>query len=235
VDARNGWELQQKTVEVQRVRRQTKDKLKHMVGDHKRAMQNMVHERNTQVLAAKVKHEADVKNLLKQKDALVERTKEQRKNAKVALSCAVDKHDNLALRFSAVECANQKLVRNLNAERKKGEVLFERTSSLEKEVTTLAEVQEALASAEKEVEIATKSKVSLSKVVELGRNRAKAAKAVFNKKHKAREKSFEIELSNWQTKVQALTAQVAGLAEEARDARTVRASRHPFPLHCFIL
>jgi hypothetical protein len=180
VDARNGWELQQKTVEVQRVRRQTKDKLKHMVGDHKRAMQNMVHERNTQVLAAKVKHEADVKNLLKQKDALVERTKEQRKNAKVALSCAVDKHDNLALRFSAVECANQKLVRNLNAERKKGEVLFERTSSLEKEVTTLAEVQEALASAEKEVEIATKSKVSLSKVVELGRNRARAAKAVFN-------------------------------------------------------
>jgi hypothetical protein len=85
VDARNGWELQQKTVEVQRVRRQTKDKLKHMVGDHKRAMQNMVHERNTQVLAAKVKHEADVKNLLKQKNALVERTKEQRKNAKVAL------------------------------------------------------------------------------------------------------------------------------------------------------
>ncbi len=51
---------------------------------------------------------------------------------------------------------------------------------MEKEVTTLAEVQETLASAEKEVEIATKSKVSLSKVVELGRNRARAAKAVFN-------------------------------------------------------
>ncbi len=55
VDARNGWELQQKAVEVQRVKRQTKDKVKHMVGEHKRAMQNMVHETNTQVLAAKVK------------------------------------------------------------------------------------------------------------------------------------------------------------------------------------
>ena len=102
-------------------------------------------------------------------------------------------------------------------------------------MTTLAEVQEALASAEKEVEIATKSKVSLSKVVELRRNRAKATKAVFNKKHKAREKAFEVELSNWQTKVQALTAQVADLAEDARDARTVRASRRPFQLHRFIL
>jgi hypothetical protein len=124
----------------------------------------------------------------------------------------------LALRFSAVECANQKLVRNLNAERVKGEVLLERTSSLEKEVTTLAEVQEALASAEKEVEIAIEAKVSLTKVVEQGRNRAKA---VFNAKHKAKEKAFEVELSIWQTKVQALTAQVAGLEEDARHARKV--------------
>ena len=165
MDARNGWELQQKTEEVQRVKRQTKDKVKHMVGEHKRAMQNMVHERNTQVLAAKVKHEADVKNLLKQKDALVERTKEQRKNAKVALSCAVGKHDNLALRFSAVECANQKLVRNLNAERMKGEGLLERTSSLEMPVTKLVDVQVALASSEREAAIATKAKVSLTKAV----------------------------------------------------------------------
>jgi hypothetical protein len=101
-----------------------------MVGEHKRAMQNMMHKKLTEVRAAKGKHEADAKNLLKQKDALVERTKEQRKNVKVALSCAVGKHDALALRFSAVECANQKLVRNLNAERIKGEVLLERTSSL---------------------------------------------------------------------------------------------------------
>jgi hypothetical protein len=32
VDARNGWELQQKTVEVQRVKKQTKTKVKQMVG-----------------------------------------------------------------------------------------------------------------------------------------------------------------------------------------------------------
>ncbi len=159
VDARNGWELQQKTVEAQRVKRQTKAKVKKMVGEHKRAPQNMEHDKLAEVRLVKGKHEADLKIFLKQKDALVERTKEQRKNAKVALSCAVGKHDALALRFSAVECVNQKLVRNLNAERTKGEVLLERTNSLEKEVTTLAEVQEALASAEKELEIGLKAKV----------------------------------------------------------------------------
>jgi hypothetical protein len=58
-------------------------------------MQNMVHEKMTEVRAANGKHKADVKNLLKQKEALVERTKEQRKNAKVTLSCAVGKHDAL--------------------------------------------------------------------------------------------------------------------------------------------
>ncbi len=79
-----------------------------------------------------------------------------------------------------------------------------------------------MASAEKELEIGLKAKVSLTKVVEQGRNRAKSAKAVFNVKHKAREKAFEVELSIWQTKVQALTAQVAGLEEDVRHARTVR-------------
>jgi hypothetical protein len=138
VDARNGCELQQKTVEVQRVKRQTKAKVKQMMGEHKRALQNTEHDKLAEVRLVKEKHEADLKKILKQKDALVERTKEQRKNAKVALSCNVGKHDALALRFSAVECANQKLVRNLNAERIKDEVLLERTSSLEKEVTTLA-------------------------------------------------------------------------------------------------
>jgi hypothetical protein len=165
VDARNGWELQQKTEEVQRVKRQTKDKVRQMVGEHKRAIHNMAHEKMTEVRAAKGNNEADVEKLLKQKVALVERAKEQRKQAKVALAGAVGKHDALALECVAVECANQKLVRNLNAERMKGEGLLERTSSLEMQVTKLVDVQVALASSEREAAIATKAKVSLTKAV----------------------------------------------------------------------
>jgi hypothetical protein len=47
---------------------------------------------------------------------------------------------------------------------------------------------------------------------------------VLNQKHKAKEKGFEVELFKWQAKVQAFTAQVAGLEEDLRDARKVRAS-----------
>jgi hypothetical protein len=97
---------------------------------------------------------------------------------------AAEKQDALSILCSAVECANQKLVRNLNAERVKGEGLLQRTSLMEMEVTELAEVRVACVAAEKEAAIANKAKVALTKAVEQGRNRATAAKVILNQTHK---------------------------------------------------
>ncbi len=108
VDARNGWVLEEKTEEVQRVKRQTKAKVRQLTGEHKRAMQNMALETTTALDAAKEKHtsNADLKKLHHQKEALVDRAKEPRKLHKVTIACAVgNKHDALSILCSAVECA----------------------------------------------------------------------------------------------------------------------------------
>ena len=173
MDARNGWQLQDKTEEVQRVKRQTKARVRQLTCEHKQAVNKMARETTTELEVAKDKHEADMTKLLHQKEALVERAKEHRKVHKVAMAGAAEKQDALSILCSAVECANQKLVRNLNAERVKGEGLLQRTSLMEMEVTELAEVA-----------IANKAKVALTKAVEQGRNRATAAKVILNQTHK---------------------------------------------------
>jgi hypothetical protein len=184
VDARNGWQLQDKTEEVQRVKRQTKARVRQLTCEHKQAVNKMARETTTELEVAKDKHETDMTKLLHQKEALVERAKEHRKVHKVAMAGAAEKQDALSILCSAVECANQKLVRNLNAERVKGEGLLQRTSLMEMEVTELAEVRVACVAAEKEAAIANKAKVALTKAVEQGRNRATAAKVILNQTHK---------------------------------------------------
>jgi hypothetical protein len=131
----------------------------------------------------------------------VDRTKEHRKVHKVAMAGAVEKQDALPILCSAIECANQKLVRTLNAERVKGEGLLQRTSSLEMQVTELCDVHA----------IANKAKVLLTK----------AAKVILNQKHKERVKAFEVEMLTWKEKVQAMSVKMAGLEEDVRDARKV--------------
>ena len=71
----------------------------------------MARETTTELEVAKDKHETDMTKLLHQKEALVERAKEHRKVHKVAMAGAAEKQDALSILCSAVECANQKLVR----------------------------------------------------------------------------------------------------------------------------
>jgi hypothetical protein len=141
---------------------------------------------------------------------------------KVAMAGAAEKQDALSKLCSAVECANQKLVTNLNAERVKGEGLLQRTSLMVMEVTELAEARVACVAAEKEAAIANKAKVSLPKAVEQGRNRATAAKVILNQTHKERVKAFEVEMLKWKEKVQAMSVEMDGLVEDVRDARKLR-------------
>jgi hypothetical protein len=181
----------------------------------------MARETTTEMEAAKGKHKADMTKLLLQKEALVDRAKAQRKEHKVAMATAVGKQDALSIQCSAVECTNQKLVRNLNAERVKGEGLLARTSSLELQVSELSEVHVACVAAEKEAATANKAKVSLTKAVEQGRNRLKAAKVVLHQKHKDTVKAFEDGMLKWKEKEHAMSVEMAGLQKDIRDARTV--------------
>ncbi len=76
MDARNGWKLQEKTEEVQRVKRQTKARVRQLTCEHKQALNNMARETTTELEVAKNKHKADMTKLLQQKEALVDRAKE---------------------------------------------------------------------------------------------------------------------------------------------------------------
>ena len=72
MDARNGWQLQEKTEEVQRVKRQTKARVRHLTCEHKEALKNISRETTTELEVAKDKHKADMTKLLHQKEALVD-------------------------------------------------------------------------------------------------------------------------------------------------------------------
>ncbi len=193
-----------------------------MTCEHKEALKNIARETTTELEVAKDKHKSDMTQLLHQKESVVERAKEHRKVHKVAMAGAAKKQHALSTLCSAVECANQKLVRNLNAERVKGEGLLQRTSLLEMEVTELAEVRVACVAAAKEAAKANKAKVTLTKAVEEGRNRATAVKVILNQTHKERVKAFGVEMLKWKEKVEAMSVEMEGLVEDVRDARKVR-------------
>jgi hypothetical protein len=233
VDARNGWELQEKKDKVKRVRKQTKVKMRTLTVEHKRQLQKLALDKDTEFQLANTKHQREVTKLLEQKELFVERWKNQSTRHKAAMGRALDGNNALLKRCSAVEGVNTTLVRSLKREQTKGESLLEHTNKLEEKVACLGEAAVGRSVAEEALASALKTNTSLVKGlkrtkerVTAGQKRLKEAyKEDANKrdaKHKGEKRALEIEVNKTQAIVQALTAQVIALQEELQQAKAVR-------------
>ena len=242
VDARNGWELQGKKDEVKRVRKQTKVKMRTLTVEHKRQLQKLALDKDTELQLANTKHQREVTKLLVQKELFVERWKNQSTRHKAAMGRALDGNNALLKRCSAVEGVNTTLVRSLKREQTKGESLFlEHTNKLEEKVACLGEAAVGRSVAEEALASALKTNTSLVKGLKRTKERVTAGQKRLkeaykedankrDKQHKGEKRALEIEVNKTQAKVQALTAQVIALEEELQQAKAVRVLLHASPV-----
>jgi hypothetical protein len=76
VNARNGWELQQKKEKVKRVHTQAKIKVRTMTGEHKRQLEKVVLDKDQEVhLSKEERHQVEVTKLVQQMESLEVRCK----------------------------------------------------------------------------------------------------------------------------------------------------------------
>ncbi len=75
---------------MKRVRKQTKVKMRTLTVDHKRQLQKLVLDKDTEFQLANTKHQGEVTKLVEQKELLVQRWKNQSTRHKSAMGTALD-------------------------------------------------------------------------------------------------------------------------------------------------